>query len=204
MPQLKVCGITDAAFALEAARRGIDYLGFIFAAGSPRRVDAARAREIAQNVRHETGVDAPRFVGVFVEQDVPEILQIAKAVPLDVVQLHGAYGSEKVAAIKAQGYEVWRLAGDGQDCAGEDATLLDGRDGARSGGTGRLADWSRIADLKRAGRRVVLAGGISAANAAAAATSGADIVDVNSSLETAPGVKSTALLHAFLAEFPPR
>ena len=72
MPRLKVCGITDAAFAAEAARRGVDYLGLIFAAGSPRRVTPEQAREIVAAAR---GV---RFVGVFVEQDVAEIERIAR------------------------------------------------------------------------------------------------------------------------------
>ena len=201
MPQLKICGITDAAFAVEAAKRGIDYLGLIFAAGSSRRVTPEEAREIAAAAR------GPRFVGVFVEQSVEEIAHIAETVPLDVIQLHGDYGAEEVAALKGKGYEVWRLCGDRDGAVARerdapDAVLLDGRDGARSGGTGKLADWSRVAELKRAGCRVVLAGGISAANIAAAVATGADILDVNSSLETSPGKKSIRLLDDFLAHMP--
>ncbi len=201
MPQLKICGITDAAFAVEAAKRGIGYLGLIFAAGSPRRVTPEEAREIAAAAR------GPRFVGVFVEQSVEEIAHIAETVPLDVIQLHGDYGAEEVAALKGKGYEVWRLCSDRDGAAARerdapDAVLLDGRDGARSGGTGKLADWSRVAELKRAGCRVVLAGGISAANIAAAMATGADILDVNSSLETSPGKKSIRLLGEFLAHMP--
>ncbi len=201
MPRLKVCGITDAAFAVEAAKRGVDYLGLIFAARSPRHVTTEQAHEIAAAVSawraSSPDTHHPRLVGVFVEQDATEIMRIAKAVPLDVVQLHRTCGAELVATPKAEGYEVWRLYG--ADFAGEDATLLDGSDGKRQGGTGRRADWSQIAALKRAGRRVILAGGLSAANIAAAAATGADVLDVNSSLETAPGVKSVRLLDEFLA-----
>ena len=196
MPRLKICGITDAAFAVEAARRGIDYLGLIFAAKSPRRVTVEQARQIVASV-----AGGPRFVGVFVEQDTSEILKISKAVPLDVIQLHRNALKEEIATLKAAGFEVWRLAGvDGEDdvFAGEDAVLLDGRDGARTGGTGRRADWSRVAALKGAGRRVVLAGGLSAANIAEAAATGADILDVNSALETSPGRKSVRLLDEWL------
>ncbi|MBR4616710.1 MAG: hypothetical protein IKO55_13965 [Kiritimatiellae bacterium] len=56
-----------------------------------------------------------------------------------------------------------------------------------------------MAPLKRLGRRVVLAGGISAANVAAAAATGSDILDANSALETSPGVKSTTLLRELVA-----
>ena len=200
MPRLKVCGVTDAAFAVEAAKCGVDYLGFIFAEGSPRRITPEKARAIIAAVRAAlrgggTAATPPRFAGVFTSRDIGAIADTAKAAGVDTVQLHGDYGAAEVAALKTLGYEVWRLAPpfDG-DFAGEDAVLLDGRNGARRGGTGRLADWSRVASLQRAGRRVVLAGGISAANIAAAAATGADILDVNSTLETAPGVKSPILL----------
>ena len=142
MPRLKVCGITDAAFAAEAARRGVDYLGLIFAAGSPRRVTPEQAREIV-------------------------------------------CGQDSCATVA-------------------DAVLLDGRKGTQRGGTGMRADWSQVAALKLAGRRVILAGGISAANVAAAAATGADVLDANSALETSPGRKSVRLLDEFLASMPRR
>ncbi|MBR1586713.1 MAG: phosphoribosylanthranilate isomerase [Kiritimatiellae bacterium] len=206
MPRLKVCGITDAAFAVEAARRGIDYLGLIFAEGSPRRVTEEQAREIVAAVRRggTPAVPAgPRFVGVFVGHDVEKIKEVASFVAIDVIQLHGDYGAYEIAMLKADGYEVWRLFG-GHDVAvaqerdPPDAVLLDGRKGAQRGGTGMRADWSLVGPLKRAGRRVVLAGGISAANVVEAAATGADVIDVNSSIETAPGVKSLALLDELL------
>ena len=198
-PQVKVCGVTDAVFATAAAQRGVDYLGVIFAVRSPRCVTQAQAQEIAQAARTARPANPPRLVGVFVEQTASEIAALAAAVPLDVVQLHGAYDASDVAALKAKGLEVWRLYGGA--AAGEDATLLDGQVGKRRGGTGQLADWSLVAELKRQGRRVVLAGGLSVENIAAAAATGADILDVNSSLETTPGVKSIERLDALLDEW---
>lgn len=201
MPRLKVCGITDAAFAAEAARRGVDYLGLIFAEGSPRRVTPEQAKAIVAAVAGAT-MSPPRFVGVFVEQDIAEIGRLARAVPLDVIQLHGDYGAEEIAELKAAGYEVWQLCGQDSCAAVADAVLLDGRKGTQRGGTGTRADWSQVAALKRAGRRVILAGGISAANVAAAAATGADVLDANSALETSPGRKSVRLLDEFLASMP--
>ena len=197
MPQLKICGITDAAFAVETARRGIDYLGLIFAEGSPRRVTVEQARQIVAVVRGTPLVgrgvpDSPRFVGVFTTQDIREIASTASAVGLDVIQLHGAYADDDVIALKAKGYEVWRLFSGNPVC--EDAVLLDGRHGDTSG----MADWSLVAPLKSAGWRVVLAGGITSSNVADAARTGADVIDVSSSLETSPGVKSTALLDSLI------
>lgn len=193
MPRLKVCGVTDAAFASAAAHRGVDHLGFIFADASPRRISPAAARAIA------AAVPWPRYVGVFTTASTDEIARLAAAVPFGVAQLHGKYSAGDVAALKARGLEVWRLY-DGT-YAGEDAVLLDGREGVRCGGTGKLADWALVAELKRAGRRVVLAGGISAANISAAVATGADVIDANSSLEISPGVKSIERLDALLREF---
>ena len=199
MPCLKVCGITDVAFAVEAARRGVGYLGLIFANGSPRRVAPEVALAIAERVR-ETLPNPPRFVGVFTTQYADEIEGIARLVKLDTIQLHGDYGAGIVTRLKAKGYEVWILHKRESSGAERlaDAVLLDGRDGSRQGGTGKCADWSLVAPLKAAGRRVVLAGGISADNIAAAAATGADVIDVNSSLEISPGVKSIERLDSLL------
>lgn len=204
MPKLKVCGITDAAFAVEAARRGVDYLGLIFAEGSPRRVTTEQASRIIAAVRGCNVSNAPRFVGVFVNHSVEEIEKIASSLRLTVIQLHGNYGAEKIEALKSKGYEVWKLLEEDIDLSAQekvrtDAVLLDGRKGTQCGGTGMRADWSLVGPLKRAGRRVVLAGGISAANVADAIATDADIIDANSTLETAPGVKTVDRLDALLA-----
>ena len=194
-PKIKVCGIGDAAFARRAEMLGVDYLGFIFAAGSPRRISPERAASIVAELSGRA-----RIVGVFTDSPVDGILDVAGRVPLDVVQLHGAgYGADDVARLKSAGLEVWRMNG----LCGADALLLDGTSSdGRSGGTGLRADWRRASELAATGVRVVLAGGISAENVRDAAATGCAVIDVNSSLETSPGVKSISLLDAFFASLP--
>ena len=203
MPKIKICGIKEAAFARRAEELGVDYLGFIFAERSPRRVTPEKAAEIAAALSGKA-----LKVGVFTATSTQEILEIARCVPLDVVQLHSLdYGADEIQRLKAAGLEVWRLYGSSPDLEyGADGILLDGKEPVRSdgsegiaGGTGRLADWKLAAELAAAGVRVVLAGGISAANAARAAATGCTVLDVNSSLETAPGVKSIERLEAFMS-----
>ena len=196
-PALKICGVNDGAFAVEAARCGADFLGFIFAEASPRRVTPGKARAIRAQVLAAGAARSPRFVGVFTDTPADEIATVAALVPLDIIQLHGGYGDEDAMKLKRLGLEVWRL----HPCGGSvvDAVLVDGRDGAKLGGTGRLADWAIVGELKRRGACVVLAGGLSAANIGEAAATGADVLDVNSSLETSPGVKSVGLLHELVA-----
>ena len=201
-PKIKICGIADPAFAAEAARRGVDYIGVVFAASSPRRVDAGRAREIAAAVREACPESPPKTVGVFVGGGADEILETAEAASLDVVQLHGGHDRETAAWLRGAGLEVWRLVESGSDVVVPDGSidmlLLDGRVGGKTGGTGRRADWSLVGKLKADGFRVVLAGGLSPENAAEAAATGADVLDFNSALETSPGVKSLLRLNELL------
>ena len=193
---LKICGITDGCFARAAAEGGVDYLGFIFASKSPRCVTPERAAEIVAAVRK---VASPRMVGVFTPRPVLDILRVSDEVGFDVVQLHGRYAPADVAAVKASGREVW-LLDDGGDPGATvaDGLLIDGVKGDRLGGTGERSDWSRVAVVKAAGKKAILAGGLSVKNIADAYATGADVLDVNSSLETAPGVKSLDLLAPLL------
>ncbi len=184
-PKLKLCGVASPEIVPEAARLGFTYIGMIFAESSPRRVSVETAKRIAA----ACAAHGCRAVGVFTTHSANDILSIAAATPLDVIQLHAPYPDEDVSRLKAAGYEVWRLYGDATPRR-EDTVLLDGRRGAES----RLADWSLVAPLKREGFRVVLAGALSSANIADAAGTGADILDVNSAVEISPGVKSPALL----------
>lgn len=189
---LKICGITDRCFASRAAKAGVDYLGFIFASRSPRCVTPEHAAEIVAAVRRDA---TPRMVGVFTPRPVADILRISDDVGFNVVQLHGRYVPADVAAVKAGGREVW-LLDDGGDPGATvaDGILIDGVKRGQLGGTGERSDWSRVAVVQAAGKKAILAGGLSEANIAEAYATGADVLDVNSSLETSPSVKSFDLL----------
>ena len=172
-PALKVCGVNDAAFAQEAERLGADYLGFIFAAESPRRVT------VSDVVRIRAGLmGRARCVGVFTMATVAEIRRTARACALGIVQLHRRATAADVAALKAAGLEVWTLAGGAEG----DAVLFDG-DGETQ--------------LRRGAFKTVLAGGVSAENLSTFRAQRPDVIDVSGSLESARGVKSVPRLQAF-------
>ena len=179
-PKLKVCGVNDVAFAAAAEARGVDYLGFIFAEGSPRRVTPDEAAAITARLS-----GAARRVGVFVRETPDEIVRVMRHARLDVVQLHRRASAADVDALHAAGYEGWTLAGG----APGDAVLFDS-----SHGDGETA-------FRRGPWRTVLAGGVSAANVAAALSLRPDVIDVSGSLETSPGRKDVALLDEFVRAF---
>ena len=182
--EVKVCGVRDAAFAVAAAKLGVDYLGFIFEPSSPRHVTVEQAAEIAAALGAEARRRV-RLVGVFVHGTPGEIAAAMRRAGLDVVQLHRRATAEDVAALKSAGYEVWTLAGGAEG----DGVLFDSTHG----------DGER--ELRRGAYRTILAGGVSAGNVAMAVATGPDVLDVNSSLETAPGVKSAARLEDFMRAF---
>ena len=211
-PKIKICGVRDGSFARRAEELGVDYLGFIFAEKSPRYVTPDAAAAIAATLDSQRTAPV-KLVGVFTTSTIAEILQISRKIPLDVVQLHSReYGADEISRLKAAGLEVWQL-GAKEDKAKvadfvnsregavvPDAVLLDGWAGTLCGGTGRRADWEFASELASVGVRVVLAGGLSSANIGAAAATGCAVLDVNSSIEESPGVKTLALLEDLVHE----
>ena len=181
--KVKICGINDAVFAAEAVRLGVDYLGFIFEPSSPRYVTVEKVTEIVSSLDASLRRRV-RLVGVFVRETPAQIIETMRRAGLDVVQLHRRASSEDVAALKHAGYEVWTLAGGAEG----DGVLFDS-----SHGDGDTA-------FRNGNYKSIIAGRIGVENVADALALKPDIIDVNSTLETAPGVKSTILLSAFLSE----
>ena len=177
-PQIKICGVNEVGFAVEAERCGADYIGLILVQESPRHVTPVLAKAIVAALQGKA-----RPVGVFTSTSAVEVARIAAEVGLGIVQLHRRATEEDVATLRAAGLEVWSLAGG----APADALLFDSSHG----------DGERC--LRTGPWRSVLAGGISIDNVGEAVRSGADVIDASGSLESAPGVKSIARLRAFMA-----
>lgn len=205
-PELKFCGLTRAADAAVAAELEAGYAGAIFA-GGPRLLDVPRAQAMFAPL---AGTRVRR-VGVFGAAPVEEILRIADAVQLDVLQLHDGGTPDRVLMLRERfGGAVWtvaRVSGGAVEAVDEavlaasDAVVLDTAVGGRSGGTGVAFDWAQAAGAVRAVAArcaVVLAGGLRPANVAEAVrTLAPRVVDVSSGVESAPGIKDPAAMRAF-------
>ena len=186
---VKICGITDCGFAMEADRLGVDFLGFIFHGKSPRNISVENAKEIRQRI-------SCRAVGVFVLQKEAEIRKIAEEVGLDVIQLHGIPDPVLAENLRKE-YEVWQVIKDESGAAfPADALLVD----SATPGSGQRADWGLAETLIGSGKKVVLAGGLSSENCADALKIHPYVLDFNSSLETEPGKKSIEKLHKLIKE----
>lgn len=200
----KICGLTRPEDAELAVREGAAILGVVFA-GGPRQVDVARARAIVD------AAGAVPVFGVFGDQSFSDIVRVVETAGLRGAQLQEGGHPDAVAALRRRGYLVWRVwsvAADPPLDASQvprhvDGILLEARVPGGSGGKGiriPLALARQARDLARPAR-VVLAGGLSADNVAAAIRAVApDVVDVSSGVESAPGIKDPARLTRFLEQ----
>ncbi|MGB1296906.1 MAG: bifunctional indole-3-glycerol-phosphate synthase TrpC/phosphoribosylanthranilate isomerase TrpF [Psychrobium sp.] len=186
----KICGLTDNATAHGVAAAGAVYGGLIFAPKSPRYVTPEQAVKVKDGVNLQ-------FVGVFVNEALDDLIEIATKVSLDVVQLHGNEDSDYVAALKQQlpNTQVWQAQRSDQlndiSSSNADRLLIDSAvvndHSVQFGGTGESFDWELVPnDLKG---QAMLAGGLGPDNIKLAAHSGFLGLDINSGVETSPGVK---------------
>jgi phosphoribosylanthranilate isomerase len=189
---VKVCGLTRLEDAIAASDLGAAAVGFIFWPRSPRFIDPYRALAIVRTL--------PAFVtpvGVFVNQPADYVNGVASLVRLGAVQLHGDEDVEYLARINRP---VIKAVSNGTAAARWPSAallLVDANDPERRGGTGVTGDWDAAARLARS-RRVLLAGGLTAANVGTAVAHVQPFgVDVSSGVESAPGIKDHGRMAAF-------
>jgi phosphoribosylanthranilate isomerase len=192
--KVKICGITNWVDARRAVAEGAELLGFNFHARSPRYVAPAKARKIVRRLPRKISV-----VGVFVNESEQKMLEIARAVGLDTLQLHGDETPAMVARLKRSFPVIKAIRVKGSSVGGElgrfkaaTALMLDGFDTRRRGGTGKTFDWEIARRAKRYGR-VFLAGGLTPENVGEAIRAARPYaVDVCSGVEARPGKKDPA------------
>ena len=207
MIKVKFCGLTTPATVQAAARAGAAYVGFVFFPKSPRHLSIEQARTLAQDT--PGGIVK---VALTVNATDTFLDQLIKNVPLDMLQLHGHETPARVTEIKARyGLPVMKAVGlekaddltkIGDYAAVCDQLLIDAKPPRQCilpGGNGLAFDWRLIA-----GREWplpwMLAGGLTPETVPAAVQmTGARQLDVSSGVETAPGVKGSGLMSAFMA-----
>ncbi len=204
-PSLKICGVTLEGEAEELLEMGVDALGFNFWPQSKRYLNPTDATWL-------TGLAGRVLrVGVFVNCPPPDAIKLIRQGAIDVVQLHGDEQPEDARPFADAGIPFIKAIGVDKSADlkrateyGAAAILLDAPAPGLYGGTGKSFDWN-LADAFR--RRhpdlpVILAGGITPENAAAAIVSvHPAALDVASGAETSPGLKDFRKVAALLAAF---
>ena len=185
---IKICGITDAAAVAAALQAGVDAIGFVFSP-SPRQIQPSLAARLAAPARGRalciavTRHPKQPLLDEIVRDFKPDgwqtdivdlgILKVPRQLPILPVLRSGSLALESPPR---------RFVFEGPNS-----------------GQGEISDWSEAA-LLAAHSQLILAGGLRAANVAAAvATVRPFGVDVSSGVEEQPGKKSPAAIAAFVA-----
>jgi phosphoribosylanthranilate isomerase len=191
MIRIKICGITNWTDARHAVEAGAHVLGFNFYAKSPRYIAPDDARRIAGRLPRRI-----QTAGVFVNASAKEILKLARAVDLNLLQLHGTESPASVGEL-ADHYPVIKAFQVGprfqptnlKRYSDAEFFLLDGHSPTRRGGTGKTFNW---AIARRSGKYgpIFVAGGLTPENVGAAIRAAHPYaVDVCSGVENSPGKK---------------
>lgn len=203
--RFKVCGLTSLVDAEFADRCGADYLGFIFYPQSPRAISLAQFQAM------QPQLPARKKVAVSVTPSVGE-LSAQAAAGADFFQVHFPHDTplETIRGWSqtAGPRKLWlapRLPPHFDVARAwlplADAFLLDKFHSEKFGGTSQTGDWDKFARHQQNHPRKtwILSGGLGPDNIVAAlAASRARFVDVNSGVESVPGVKDFEKLKKFV------
>lgn len=200
---IKVCGITEMKQLQQLEGLDIDFAGLIFYKDSPRYVGDKLSKKEVKKADFDL-----KKVGVFVNPELIEVLDAIDEYGIQVVQLHGDESpemcedlSDEVEVIKS-----FRLSGNeniDKLVAAYDAVcdyyLFDKAADYTLGGSGQQFDWNILAKAKIE-KPFFLSGGIGVEDIAKIkAFKHPDIfgVDINSKVESAPGVKDMSKVLQF-------
>lgn len=206
---IKICGLRHAQNLLEISQLpGLDWVGFIFYARSPRCAEPMLDADFAQKF-------PLRKAGVFVDEHPDIMAEKAARFGLDALQLHGSEPPEICHEMRRRlpGVEIWKAFSVGEnfdfqriadyaDCC--DKFLFDAK-GPAPGGNGSVFDWCLLENY-RGDTPFWLSGGIGPAHAEMLKNyrhprlAG---LDLNSRFELEPGLKNVAALRDFLVQFHP-
>lgn len=201
--RIKFCGMTRPGDVRLAGELGVDAVGFVFAEGSPRRLEPEEARTL--RVAMAPLVNA---VAVFRNDGQSRVREVVRLVRPSLLQFHG---DEDDAFCRSFGVQYIKAVPMGDDAASVEMDrlrlrwpsasgfLFDAHGGGVDPGTGRGFDWSR---LPRGGETpFMVAGGLGPDNVYKAALETLPWgVDAASGIESAPGIKDGELMRRFVQE----
>ena len=186
---VKVCGTTSLTGAKLVKDSPASFAGLIFTEKSKRFVTLEQAKQITYAVPFQ-------YVGVFVDAPIELVVKYAQALELSAVQLHGQEQQTYINSLRNKlptHCQIWLAKGvkdtlPNLDEIGVDLFLLDCQVGEQSGGTGQAFSWQLLDEITDKSN-IVLAGGITPCNVKQAANLQVGMLDLNSGVESAPGIK---------------
>lgn len=197
----KVCGLTKPEHASFAIAAGAEFGGLIFADKSPRCVDKAQAKAIvSQN-------PSLKYVGVFVNHPPAVVLELANELSLFAVQLHGEESQEYIDNLREElndNCQIFKALPVELNVPtlpkNVDHIVLDGK----NAGSGQAFNWQALAESEQDLSRCFLAGGLQLDNITQACVQLTNQelfgLDINSGVESSPGIKCRDKLQQVFAQ----
>jgi len=195
---VKICGLTELNDVMDAIEMGADYLGFNFYPDSPRYLPPEQAKILFEEI--PTNIAK---VGVFVNEDIDYVLDVAVDLDLDLLQFHGDEPAEVLNRLGRPWYKAFRMKDETvlaeipqYEC---DWILADAYSEKAYGGTGLTAQWDLVREAEKLGKKIILAGGLTPDNIGiAVAALHPMMVDVASGVECEPGKKDRLKMEMFI------
>ena len=196
--RVKICGLTNFDDVMDAVELGADYLGFNFYPDSPRFLPPEDARKIFEEIPG----NIPK-VGVFVNESIQNVVDLAVDLELDYLQFHGDETAEELNPLGRPWFKAFRLKNESDllvipqfEC---EWILVDAYSEKAYGGTGITAHWDLVREAAKFNKKIILAGGLNEENiSVAVATLNPFMVDVASGVESAPGKKDRFKMELFI------
>ncbi|WP_373894978.1 phosphoribosylanthranilate isomerase [Virgibacillus natechei] len=192
---VKICGIKTSNAARTAANAGADFIGFVFTP-SKRQISPEDAAAIADSLPPSI-----QKVGVFVNETVDKMTEIATLVGLDFIQLHGDESPSIAEQLPCKIIKAFPAQPDNLSQIStfpSDYYLIDSPFGKNRGGNGTTFDWNITKRLTLDRKKVILAGGLTPDNIQEAIQLVEPAgVDVSSGVET-NGEKDTEKIKQFI------
>ena len=201
-PLIKICGIKDfntlnQLIELEA----IDFIGFIFFEKSPRKVSNDFLNKV-----NGVNLQNKRAVCVYVDATKEFIQQTSSNFQNPILQFHGNESNDFCKSFNKDFWKVIRVKDSNSiniafDYPDASAILFENYTKGLYGGTGSVFDWNLLKDINKNDKKIIISGGINIENVDNAISVNPWCIDINSGVETSPGVKDLDLIKQVLQKF---
>lgn len=201
-PLIKICGIKDLNILNQLIElEAIDFIGFIFFEKSPRNVS-----NNFLNIVNGINLKNKRAVCVYVDASQEFIQQTSSNFQNPILQFHGNESNDFCKSFNKDFWKVIRVKDSNSinivsDYPDASAILFENYTKGLYGGTGSVFDWSLLKNINKNDKKIIISGGINIENVDNAISVNPWCIDINSGVETSPGVKDLGLIKQVLQKF---
>lgn len=159
MTKIKFCGLTRPCDIEAANEIKPDYVGFVFAPNSKRRVSYKKAVDLKNLLSKDI-----KAVGVFLNEDIDQVISLLNLGIIDAAQLHGSESDEYITRIRTETgkpvIKAFQIHSE-QDLDAAEKTIADFIILDAGTGEGKTFDWALAENFKKP---FFLAGGLNPGN----------------------------------------